>query len=61
MADSNGDKLFYVDFNGRTFVNGRVLLRDPKVKETIEKLSKANEQFRHRPGITFLRPVKTGS
>jgi hypothetical protein len=61
MADSNGDKLFYVNFEGRTIVNGKALLRDPKVKETIEKLSKANEQFRHRPGITFLRPLKAES
>ena len=61
MADSNGDKLLYVDFNGRTFVNGKALLRDPKVRETIEKLSKANEKFRHLPGITFLKPIKTES
>jgi hypothetical protein len=61
MADSNGDKLSYVTFEGRTIVNGKELLRDPKVKETIEKLSKANERFRHRRGITFLRPAKTSA
>ncbi len=61
MADSNGDKISYVTFDGRTIVNGKALLADPKVKETIEKLSKANERFRHRRGITFLRPAKTGA
>ncbi|HMF74182.1 MAG TPA: hypothetical protein VK604_00830 [Bryobacteraceae bacterium] len=61
MSDSNGDKISYVTFDGRTIVNGKALLRDPKVKETIEKLSKANERFRKRRGITFLRPAKTGA
>jgi hypothetical protein len=58
MADSGGEKKSYVDFDGRTFVNARALLRDPKVRETIDKLSKANEKFRNRRGITFLRPIK---
>jgi hypothetical protein len=61
MADSNGEKVSYATFEGRTIVNGKALLRDPKVKATIEKLSKANGKFRNRPGITFLRPVKTES
>ncbi|HEY1948150.1 MAG TPA: hypothetical protein VGG97_14160 [Bryobacteraceae bacterium] len=61
MANSNGDKISYVTFDGRTIVNGKELLRDPKVKETIEKLSKANERFRNRRGITFLRPAKTSA
>jgi hypothetical protein len=61
MANSNGDKISYVTFDGRTIVNGKELLRDPKVKETIEKLSKANERFRKRRGITFLRPAKTSA
>jgi hypothetical protein len=58
MAESNDEKISYVTFNGRTIVNGKALLHDPKVKETIEKLSKANERFRHRRGFTFLRPAK---
>jgi hypothetical protein len=58
MADSNSEKKSYVDFDGRTFVNAKALLRDPKVRETIEKLSKANEKFRNRRGVTFLRPIK---
>jgi len=61
MADSSGEKISYVTFDGRTIVNARALLSDPKVRETIEKLSKANERFRHRRGVTFLRPAKTGA
>jgi hypothetical protein len=61
MANSNGDKISYVTFDGRTIVNGKELLRDPKVKETIEKLSKANERFRNRRGITLLKPAKTSA
>jgi hypothetical protein len=61
VANSNGGKISYVTFDGRTIVNGKELLRDPKVKETIEKLSKANERFRNRRGITFLKPAKTSA
>ena len=34
------------------------LLRDPKVKATIERMSKENERFRGKPGVTFIRPVR---
>ena len=60
MADSKQDNVYsYVDWDGRMHVNVDVLLDDPKVKETIKRLSKANEQFRNQPGVTFLRPVKS--
>jgi glutamine phosphoribosylpyrophosphate amidotransferase len=58
MEDTNG-KLVHTNFIGRTFVDANALLRDPKVRRTLEKLSKANRGLRGRPGITFLRPRKT--
>jgi hypothetical protein len=61
MADSNEDKAYRTDFNGRTYVDAKALLNDPSVKETIERLAKANEKFRNRPGITFLRPLKNNT
>lgn len=57
MEDTNG-KLFYTNSAGRTLVDPNALLRDPKVRRTLEKLSKANRGLRGRPGITFLRPRK---
>ena len=60
MADSKQDKVYsYVDWDGREHVNVDVLLEDPKVKETIRRLAKANEKFRNQPGMTFLRPIKS--
>jgi hypothetical protein len=59
MADSMQDKVYsWVDWDGRLHVNADVLLKDPKVKETIRRLSKANEIYRNRPGVTFLRRNK---
>jgi hypothetical protein len=52
------DDYSHVTFDGKTIVNTRVLLRDPKVRKTIEKLSKANRPVPHRRAITLLRPVK---
>ena len=57
MENTNG-KLVYTNWAGRTLVDPNLLLRDPKVKRTLEKLSKANQSMRGRPGITFLRPRK---
>ena len=57
MEDTNG-KLVYTNFFGRTLVDPNALLRDPKVKRTLQKLSEANRSLRGRRGITFLRPRK---
>jgi hypothetical protein len=57
MEDMNG-KVIYTNFSGRTFVDPNALLRDPKVRRTLEKLSEANRSLRGRRGITFLRPRK---
>lgn len=57
----NGDedsKISYVTSDGRTIVNARALLRDPRVKETIRRLSKDEPHHRGRRGITFLTPRK---
>lgn len=60
MTDSKQEKVYHwVDWNGRGDVNVEALLDDPKVKETIKRLSKVNEKFRNQPGITFLRPMKS--
>jgi hypothetical protein len=55
MEDTSG-KLVYTNWAGRTLVDPNALLRDPKVKRTLERLSEANRALRGRPGITFLRP-----
>jgi hypothetical protein len=57
MEDTN-EKAVYTNFIGRTFVDANALLRDPKVRRTLEKLSAANKSLRGRPGITFLKPRK---
>ena len=44
----------YVDWYGRRHVDTDAMLKDPKVQETIKRLSKANEKYRNQPGFTFL-------
>jgi hypothetical protein len=58
MADSDSEKVSRVDYNGYTIVDVNALLRDPKVKATIERMSKENERFRGKPGVTFIKPVR---
>jgi hypothetical protein len=58
VADSNSEKVSYVNFDGRTIVDVNALLRDPKVQATIERLSKENERFRGKPGVTFIKPLR---
>jgi hypothetical protein len=58
MADSKNEKVSYVDYDGRTIVDVNALLRNPKVRETIDRMSKANERFRGKPGVTFIRPLR---
>jgi hypothetical protein len=58
MADSKREKTFHVNFNGYTIVDVNALLRNPKVKATIERMSKEHERFRGKPGVTFVRPVR---
>lgn len=59
MANAKSEKVSYVDFYGRTIVDVNALLRDPKVQATMERVSKQNERFRGKPGVTFIRPVKS--
>ena len=59
MAETNNEQISYVNFDGRTIVNAKVLLRDPKVRRTIEKLSKLKEPPRNGRVITFLTPRKS--
>jgi hypothetical protein len=58
MDDPKNSKVSHVNFNGFTIVDVNALLRDPKVKATIDRLSKEHERFRGKPGVTFVRPVK---
>jgi hypothetical protein len=58
MADSNSEKISHVNYNGFTIVDVNALLRDPKVKATIDRMSKEIERFRGKPGVTFIRPVR---
>jgi hypothetical protein len=58
MAETNNEQISYVNFDGRTIVNAKALLRDPKVRRTIAKLSKLKEPPRNGRVITFLTPRK---
>lgn len=58
MAESKKERIWHVDFDGRTFVDAKALLRDPEVRRTIEKLSKLKEPPRNGRGVTFLTPRK---
>jgi hypothetical protein len=49
-------KLIYTNWAGRTFVDPNLLLQDPKVKQTIRRLSELTNPLRGRPGIIFLKP-----
>ncbi len=54
MAKSS-DQLTYTTFDGRTITNVDVLLRDPKVQETIRKMSKNRDRGSKKGYITVLR------
>jgi hypothetical protein len=58
MAKTKSEKIYHVDFDGRATVDVNALLRDPKVKATIERMSKRNERFRGKPGVTFVMPIR---
>jgi hypothetical protein len=58
MGDSKSGKVSYVDYAGRTIVDVNALLRSPKVRATIERLSKTNERFRGKPGVRFVMPLR---
>jgi hypothetical protein len=58
MADLKGEKVSYVDFDGRTIVDVNALLRSPQVQATIERMSKTNERFRGKPGVRFIMPAR---
>lgn len=49
------EQLTYTTFEGRTITNVDVLLRDPKVQETIRKLSKNRDPGSRKGYITVLR------
>jgi hypothetical protein len=58
MHDSKTEKVSHVNFDGYTFVDVKALLRSPKVRATMERMSKQNERFRGKPGVTFVMPVR---
>jgi len=58
MADSKKERVSYVDSYGRTIVDVNALLRSPKVRATIERMSKANERLRGKPGVRFVMPLR---
>jgi len=58
MADAKNEKVSYVDYNGYTIVDVNALLRSPKVRATIERMSKANERLRGKPGVRFVMPLR---
>ncbi|HEY7305208.1 MAG TPA: hypothetical protein VH601_13885 [Bryobacteraceae bacterium] len=60
MAEPKKERIWHVDFEGRTHVDARALLRDPEVRRTIEKLSNLKDPPRNGRAITFLTPRKAG-
>jgi len=60
MAEPKKERIWHVDFEGRTFVDAKALLRNPEVRRTIEKLSNLKEPPRIGRRITFLTPRKEG-
>lgn len=60
MAEPKKERIWHVDFEGRTFVDAKALLRNPEVRRTIEKLSNLQEPPRNGRRITFLTPRKEG-
>jgi hypothetical protein len=60
MAKPN-EQLTYTTFDGRTITNVDVLLRDPKVQETMRKLSKNRDRGSKKGFITVLRYRKPES
>lgn len=61
MAEPKEERIWHVDLEGRTIVDGRALLRNPEVRRTIEKLSNLKEPPRNGRVVTFLTPRKAGS
>ena len=51
-------KKSHVTFDGRTIVDTNVLLRSPKVKEALGKLSEATKAMKTRGRVTILRRTK---
>ena len=58
MADAKNERIFRVNFAGFTIVDVKALMRDPRVRETIDRMSKVVERFRGKPGVTFVRPLR---
>jgi hypothetical protein len=59
MAAASEDKTSNVTVDGRRITDVGALLRDPKVKETIKKLSRNGDRFRPAGALTFLTPRKS--
>ncbi len=55
MPASEKDRTSHVTFDGRTIVNTNALLRDPKVQETLLKLSRVVK--RSGAGVKIIKRV----
>jgi hypothetical protein len=60
MAKSD-EQLTYTTFDGRTITNVDVLLRDPKVRETMRKMSRNRDLGSKKGYVTILRYRKPDS
>ena len=58
MADAKKENVSYVDFEGHRIVDVNALLRRPKVRASIERISKAHERLRGKPGVRFVMPLR---
>ena len=55
----SAERITYTTFDGRGITDANALMRDPKVQETIRKLSKNRVSGPRKGEITFLRPRKS--
>jgi hypothetical protein len=59
MAEKREEQLTYTTWEGRTITNVDVLLRDPKVQETMRKLSRDRDPGSKKGYLTRLRYRKS--
>ena len=50
-----GERITHTDFDGRTITDANALLKDPKVQETIRRLSRNRTAGPRKGEITYLR------
>ena len=53
--NKTGERITHTDFDGRTITDANALLKDPKVQETIRRLSRNRVAGPRKGEVTYLR------